>query len=85
MIPQGNGGGVESKKLDSVEEDVSVLWAQVSFDEALFNVVLRDIDVSDLLLEHVYNGFLGGIADGACVGGGVLKMDLLVHDRKHAM
>ena len=43
------------------------------------------LGVSDLALEHVYYSFLGGIADGAHVGGGILKTKLLAHDWKHAM
>ena len=57
-----------------------MLWAQSRFFEALLKVDLPDLGVSDLALEHVYNGLIGGIVDGARVGGGiqyVLKTELL--------
>ena len=42
-----------------------MLWAQPGFLEALLEVSLPALGVSDLALEHVYYSFLGGIADGA--------------------
>ena len=62
-----------------------MLWAQSRFLEAMLKVNIPDLCVSDLALEHVYYSFLGGIADGAHVGGGVLKTKLLAHDWKHSM
>ena len=62
-----------------------MLWAQPCFLQAMLEVSLPTLGVSDLALEHVYYIFLGGIADGAHVGGGILKTKLLAHDWKHAM
>ena len=49
-----------------------MLWVQSSFGEALLNVGLPGLGVSDLALEHVYNDLFRFIADGAHVGGDVL-------------
>ena len=57
-----------------------MLWAQPSVLQTVLEVSLPTLGVSDLALEHVYNGLIGGIADGAHVGGGiqyVLKTELL--------
>ena len=61
------------------------MWAQPGFLQTVLEVSLPTLGVSDLALEHVYYIFLGGIADGARVGGGVLKTKLLAHDWKHAI
>ena len=62
-----------------------MLWAQPSVLQTVLEVSLPTLGFSDLALEHVYYSFLGGIADGAHVGGGMLKTELLAHDWKHAM
>ena len=62
-----------------------MLWAQYSFLQTVLEVGLPTLGVSDLALEHVYYSLLGHIADGAHVGGGILKTKLLAHDWKHAM
>ena len=62
-----------------------MLWAQFSFFEAFLKVDLPDLGVSDFVFEHMYNGLLGGIADGEPVGGGILKTELLTHDWKHSV
>ena len=62
-----------------------MLWDQTGFLEALLEVSLLALSISDLSLEHAYYSFLGGIADGARVGGGILKTKLLAHDWKHAV
>ena len=61
------------------------MWSQSSFLEALLEVNLTALGVSDLTLEHVYNGFLSDIADGERIRGRVLEPELLVHDWKHAV
>ena len=62
-----------------------MMWTQTGFLEALLEVSLPALSISDFSLEHVYNGFIGGITDGVCVGGGILKTKLLTHDWKHAV
>ena len=58
------------------------MWAQSSFLEDFLEINLPALGVSDLVLDHVYNGFLGGITDGERVGGGIIKTELLAHDWK---
>ena len=62
-----------------------MLWAQSIFLEALLKVNIPALSISDFALEHVYNGFFGGIADGGGVGGGILKTELLTHGWEHAV
>ena len=62
-----------------------MLWAQPGFLQTVLEVSLPTLGVSDLASEHVDYSFLGGITDGAYVGGGILKTKLLAHDWKHAM
>ena len=62
-----------------------MMWDQSSVLHTVLEVSLPTLGVSDLALEHVYYSFLGGIADGAHVGGGILKTKLLAHDWKHVM
>ena len=50
-----------------------MFWVHSSFGEALMKVSLPCIGVSDLALEHVYDGRFRGIAYGTHVGGGVIK------------
>jgi hypothetical protein len=62
-----------------------VLWAQPSFLQTVLEVSLPALGVSDFSLDHVYYSFLGGIADRAHVGGGILETKLLAHDWKHVV
>ena len=62
-----------------------MLWAQPSVLQTVLEVSLPTLGVSDLALEHVDYSFLGGITDGAYVGGGILKTELLTHDWEHAV
>ena len=62
-----------------------MLWANASVLQTMLEVSLPTLCISDLALEHVYYSFLGGITDGAYVGGGILETKLLAHDWKHVM
>ena len=62
-----------------------MMWAQPSFLQTVLEVSLPTLGFYDFSLEHFYYSFLGGIADGAHVGGGILTTKLLVHDWKHSM
>ena len=62
-----------------------MLWAQPGFLQAVLEISLPALGVSDLALEHVDYSFLGGITDRGKVRGGILKTKLLAHDWKHAM
>ena len=62
-----------------------MLWDHPSVLQTVLEVSLPALGVSDLALEHVDYSFLGGITDGAYVGGGILKTKLLAYDWKHAM
>ena len=53
-----------------------MMLAHAIFNETLLEIGLPSFSVSDLVLDHVYNGLICGIADRVNVGGGVpiLKM-----------
>ena len=78
MIPRGDGGGVGSKTFDALCRGggLCMMLAHAIFDETLLEIGLPSFSVSDLVLDHVYNGLICGIADRVNVGGGVpiLKM-----------
>ena len=59
--------------------------AHSSFGEAMLKVGLPGLGVSDLALEYIYDGLLRVIVDGTCVGGDVIKSQLLLHYREHAV
>ena len=66
-------GSVESNVIDVLEEEISVLWVQSIFDETLLKVGLPYFCISNLVLDHVDTVLLCDIADGAYIGGGVIK------------